>query len=803
MRNLGLVLAATLLATLVLAAPAAAEDPGKIELTARTEPAELAPGGSGVLVLEGKMGPKLHVYATNKGGQNALSWKPIPVDGVTYDTKGVTKSKHKEFTEPTFGDKYDAWKGTFQIRVPVTLSKDVKPGTEIGALVDYQACTDQMCFMPQKDNRVVTRLVFKASGAAPVAGPAAPAKDAKPQLPEPYEDDDVKVEVTLSKDGKAFQVTITPAIGNKIYGTGAMDGIPVGVKPIEDDGITWGTVSVPFSPGTPDPLTITVPFERTTAEMVEMVVSWQVCNDQGQCKPPVDTRMVVKFGAVREKVKPPPTPDEPGKQPEEPGKQPDEPGKQPDDKGVPKGDVVFPVVPDDDLKVKEENLIGTFYADHGLLVLGLIFLLGAGLAFTPCVLPIIPITVAVVTGGRSDLPKKRLVSLLSTYVLSMALTFGAFGVVAALAGTTMSAAFQLPGVIWGIGGLFLVLAFGMLGVIELQPPQWMTKLQGGAQQRGGSLLGAALLGCVMAFVASPCTGPFIVAMSVVLATTESVPLGFSMFFAMGLGMGAVLFAFGALNFALRPGPWMVWVRYGFGMLLFGGALYYVANSGLLMPPLLWIVVVVMSLLAGYLVQRHLVKAEGEQPKIAWNRGARVIAMFAIAGVLVGWLTAPPSLPENVDPELVAFQTLESVEQLEEIVADNVADGRGTVVDVWGTWCTYCKVWEAFLQSDDRLRHEFTKVARLKIDVSTDNQPELRDALGIPRNLAPFFVFIDAEGKIRRAADVDQWYGEEDKSREAMLERLRLILGEEFGAKEQGRPWRYKKGEVKEAAQMPK
>lgn len=765
MRSLGLVLAATLWAA--LAPTAFAEKPGEIELRARTEPAELAPGKTGMLVIEARMGPTLHVYATGKGGQMALFWQPIKADGVTYDVENATKSKHKEFVEPTFGDAYDAWKGTFEIRIPIALAEDVEPGIEIGALVTYQACTDQLCFSPQRNQRAATRLALDREAVG---------RTAKPRLPAPYQDDDVRVEVALGEKGKTFLVTITPGLGRKIYGTGAMEGIPVGVKPIEDEGISWGDAAVPFSEGTEDPLTLAVPFDRTTAETAEIIVSWQVCNDQGQCKAPDETRMIVKFPAVDTGA---PAPDKPKVT-----------VPAPDERPEATGDIVFPVVENDDLKVKEENLIGTFYAKHGLLVLGLIFALGAGLAFTPCVLPIIPITVAVVTGGRSDLPRKRLVSLLSTYVLSMALTFGAFGVIAALAGTTMSAAFQLPGVIWGIGGLFLVLAFGMLGVVELQPPQWMTKLQGGAQQRGGSLLGAALLGCVMAFVASPCTGPFIVAMSVVLATTESVALGFSMFFAMGLGMGAVLFAFGALNFALRPGPWMVWVRYAFGMLLFGGALYYVANAELLQPPLLYVVIVVTSLLAGFLVQRHLVKAEGEEPRIAWGRGARVIAMFVVAGVLVSWLTAPPALPEDVEPELVAFQKLDDVAHLEAVVAENVAANRATVVDVWGTWCTYCKVWEEFLKADPRLRHEFSKVARLKIDVSTDNQPELRDALGIPRESQPYFVFIDARGRIRRAADVDRWYDKEDTSREAMLERLRLVLGDEFGAKKPGRPWRY-------------
>lgn len=785
MRCPSIVLAAlvALLCASVLAPPAHADQSdGVIEIKASTEPAALAPGGSGTLVIEATLFEKLHIYATERGGQQALTWKPIAVEGVTYDIAKAKLSSHHEYVDPNFGDTFDVFETSFTIRVPVTVSTSVAAGTEVGVAVSYAGCTDEICYPPVKDQAAKVALggagpaVVPANGGGDApANPNVAANPVKRKFQATFEKSGGAAKVELSDDKSKVIVTFTPEFGHKLYRPPlpgeSPEGKPVSVKPVESQGVTWGEFEI--EPGTYEesPFTVEVPitFDETAREAV-LDIEWQACTTGkfGTCLSPVPVKLSVVVGEGKG------------------GESPDEPVPPTPPAPPTTGDVIFEVVRGDDIAASKDNYVQEFYKKYGLLVLLVVFGLGVGLAFTPCVLPIIPITVAVVTGGRTDLPRKRLLGLLSTYVAGMACTFGVVGAISALAGGSMSAAFQIPAVIWGIAGLFAALSFGMLGVVELQPPQWMTRMQGSAQQKGGSFVGAALLGALMALVASPCTGPFIVGMAVLTTQTGSPAFGFALFASMGLGMGAVMFAFGALNFALRPGPWMVWVRYGFGMLLFGGALYYVADGQLLVPPALYIVGLVVAALAWFLVSRHLVKAEGETPRIARSRGMKVGIMYLAATALVALLTRVPPLPDNVDPKLVAFETVQDVDHLKRAVAESVQERRPTVIDVWGTWCHNCKVYSQFIIEDAQLRHEFSKVRRLKIDISEDNRDDLRDALGIPRTIQPFFVFIDGKGRIRRAADVDRWYGEKEDSKEALIERLQLVLGKEFGSGK-GRP----------------
>ncbi len=230
--------------------------------------------------------------------------------------------------------------------------------------------------------------------------------------------------------------------------------------------------------------------------------------------------------------------------------------------------LLFPV----DGERKAQSWIEGKWKDWGLLFLGPIFLVGLLLAFTPCVLPLIPITVSIVGGSQENpVARGRMTVLLSSYVLGLALAFGALGLAASFGGASLSAAFKSPYALWGIAGIFVVLAFGMFGVYEMQPPAALQRLMGGA--KGGSVVGSFLFGALSAVIASPCTGPVIAGMLIFAAQSGNVLLGFLMFFSLGLGMGAVFFLAGSVNLLMKPGPWMVWVRHGFGVMLVGGGLY--------------------------------------------------------------------------------------------------------------------------------------------------------------------------------------------------------------------------------------
>ena len=419
--------------------------------------------------------------------------------------------------------------------------------------------------------------------------------------------------------------------------------------------------------------------------------------------------------------------------------------------------LLFPVIGGE-----EKSFVQEQWERLGLLILGPIFLFGLLLAFTPCVLPIIPITVSIIGGGRADLPKSRLTVLLVSYVLGLSCAFGSLGLVAAFTGASISAAFESPVAIWVIAGLFVLLSLGMFGIYELQPPARLQRFQG--ERKGGSIPAAFFFGALAAVIASPCTGPFIAAMLVFAAQAGNKVIGFLMFFTLGLGMGAVFFAAGALNFVMRPGPWMVWVRYVFGVLLVGAALYYLGNGRMVTPAVLVALGFAVAVLVALGIARHLVRREGEERGPATRRGAKAAALVAVVTLLVAFLTKPVAFAGfdgTVQKE--PWITLRDRAHLKAEVES--AKGHPVVVDTTADWCTYCHAWEALIASDPELRQAFSRMKRLQIDVTDDKRPDLRTGIGA-KVAQPFFVFLDREGRILRRLDLG---GNPDKAE--MVRRL--------------------------------
>nr|MDJ0523620.1 cytochrome c biogenesis protein CcdA [Planctomycetota bacterium] len=571
-----------------------------------------------------------------------------------------------------------------------------------------------------------------------------------PQVPPALSEEEGGAQVRLSKDGKEIIVTFAPTFGWYFYGPDDQTGsIQVSVEPVPTEGVEFGEVTLP--PGEKItslmPYEVKVPFTRAdSAKAIELKVVWQGCSEEGTCNNPrrESFRITWPGGA-----------DEPA-----PAKEPDQPVEQ--------GEVLFPVVEDDEIgSESDSSVIQRLMRDSPLLGFGFIFIIGLGLAFTPCVLPIVPITVSVITGGNADIPKKRLTGLLGTYVGGLALTFGAMGVIAALAGGGLATAFTLPAVQWGIAILFIALSFSMIGVYELQPPAWLMNLQGGAQKRQGSVLGAFLFGCLGAVIASPCVAPVVAGMLIVTANTGSIPLGFFMFFTLGIGMGTVFFSAGALNFLMRPGPWMIWVRYVFGMLLFGVALYYLKSGGHISEAALWGMGVGVSVLAMLGVAWHLRTKEGESAGPARMRGIKVATLFMASVVAVFFITKKPE-------GLLDWIYVEDSEHLVALVEQAKSEGKPAVVDFWAEWCYYCKEYDKLIAAEPEVRERFEQVMRIKVDLTDDDQRwDVRHAVGQEAPLQPFLVFIDRQGRIRRKADVDKFLDPEE-----IVKRLDLILNSE-------------------------
>jgi thioredoxin:protein disulfide reductase len=223
--------------------------------------------------------------------------------------------------------------------------------------------------------------------------------------------------------------------------------------------------------------------------------------------------------------------------------------------------------------------IARLFQGNALVVLGGFVLFGLLLAFTPCVLPMIPILSSIIAGEGRALTKPRALALSSSYVLGMAIAYAAAGVAAAYSGTLLAAALQNAWVLGAFALVFVVLALSMFGLYDLQLPGFLHQRLHGAQSRlrGGRIASVAGMGALSAVIMSPCVAAPLAGALLYISQTRDVALGGAALFAMALGMGLPLIAIGVSEGALLPraGAWMNTVKKFFGLLLLGVALWIV------------------------------------------------------------------------------------------------------------------------------------------------------------------------------------------------------------------------------------
>jgi thiol:disulfide interchange protein DsbD len=213
------------------------------------------------------------------------------------------------------------------------------------------------------------------------------------------------------------------------------------------------------------------------------------------------------------------------------------------------------------------------------------FVIGLGLAFTPCVLPMVPILSGLIVGQGSRITTARAFSLSLTYVLGMALTYTATGAAFAAAGKQVQAVFQQPWIIILFAALFVAMACAMFGLFAVQMPAFLqTRLaETSNRQRAGTFGGVAIMGMLSALIVTTCIAPALVATLVVIGQSGDVPRGAAALFAMSLGMGAPLLVVGssAGRWLPRAGAWMDGVKRIFGVLMLGMAAWMLAR---IVPP---------------------------------------------------------------------------------------------------------------------------------------------------------------------------------------------------------------------------
>ncbi|SFB81333.1 thiol:disulfide interchange protein DsbD [Marinospirillum celere] len=372
------------------------------------------------------------------------------------------------------------------------------------------------------------------------------------------------------------------------------------------------------------------------------------------------------------------------------------------------------------------------------LILGLFFVAGLGLTFTPCVLPMLPILSAIIL-GKGDNPqvgsRMRGFLLSSAYVLGMAVTYALLGALMGLfgAGLNLQAALQSPWLLIPFAILFVGLALAMFGVWEFRMPLWLeNRLQALQQPKGGTLVGVAGMGALSTLVVSPCMTAPLAGALVFIAATEDALTGAWALFAMALGMGLPLMiaaTFGA-KWLPRAGVWMNQVKAFFGLLLLVVAVWLIER---LLPAAT--VLAVWGLLAlgtGIFIGGLNFRVAGNWQKLRLTLGLALIIYGGslLIGALAG--NTNPLQPLANLGQTEAYQELEAppkiteLKELQELI-ENAE--QPVMVDLYADWCISCKVMESRIFPRSEIQQELQGVTRIKFDLTriSDTTREWMDA----------------------------------------------------------------------------
>jgi thiol:disulfide interchange protein DsbD len=407
--------------------------------------------------------------------------------------------------------------------------------------------------------------------------------------------------------------------------------------------------------------------------------------------------------------------------------------------------------------------LGSLLAEGSLLGFGAAFAGGVLTSLTPCVYPLIPITVSIF--GARQASRREAMLLSALYVLGIATMYAALGVGAALTGAAFGSVMQNPWVIGFVALVLAALAASMFGAFELRlPSSWQARLNtvGGAGRPG-----SFAMGLVSGIIAAPCTGPVLAAALAFVAAKGSVAFGFGIMFAYALGMGLLFFLIGTFSVSLpKGGPWMDTVKSVFGVALLAAAGIFAKDlvpglSGLFSAAG-WVApaaggVAAFGVLAGALHGSF------------YGPAPRRLAKGAAVALLVGAVVYAAGA-SNARGMARAAHGLAWLPSLEEGIALARAEGRPLIVDFWADWCVACKELDRIAWADERVKAAASRFVAVKLDGTEgdDRFVDLAERYGVVG--MPTVLFVDAKGRevpgrVQSAV-----------SAEEMLERLAAVDG---------------------------
>lgn len=373
-----------------------------------------------------------------------------------------------------------------------------------------------------------------------------------------------------------------------------------------------------------------------------------------------------------------------------------------------------------------------------LLTLFGFYLAGLTLNLTPCVYPMISVTVSIFGGTKLDTSQKHTIFKATLYVLGIATMYSVLGFVAGATGGFFGAWLANRWVLAGIGVIMVVLALGMFGLYQFQLPSGL--LQKMTTQRTSGYLGMYLAGLVVGVFAAPCIGPPIVALLTLVGTRSDPLYGFISFFILSLGLGTPYWILGVFSGLIkklpRSGMWLVWMERVFGVVLLGVALYYFALA-FFPKNLSWVVPIVLVLGGAYL---GFIERAGNEianfRRLKWLLGVVVVFLGLWLGYR-GLQSAPVLAWEPYTPEKLAAYRKE---------------GKPVALDFYADWCIPCHEMDRYTFSNANVVQALKPFQKMRVDVTRIDTAETKAILedfnivGVPT-----MIFFDERGEEVKAS----------------------------------------------------
>jgi thiol:disulfide interchange protein DsbD len=386
-----------------------------------------------------------------------------------------------------------------------------------------------------------------------------------------------------------------------------------------------------------------------------------------------------------------------------------------------------------------------------------VFGMGVLTSLTPCIYPMIPITLAILGARTKGQSKMKSFSLSLAYVLGIAFTYSILGVAAAKTGAMFGSALGNVWVVSAIALLFVAMSLSMYGVFELQVPAFIRDKVGTAQT-GSGYVGAFATGLIAGVVASPCVGPVLVSVLTYIAQTQNLALGFILLFSFAMGLGLLFIVLGTSSALIskmpKAGAWMDVTKFAFGTVMVVMALYYIKPiyPAWLFNTLLGVAVLMIASAYGAFEPNESLTSKGRLRKGVMLAAFVIGLVFAGVGLLdkAGVRLAPAGgLPVAAAPT----PKLNWQKYSDRALADAIQAKKPVLIDFFAEWCGACKELEHETFTDSRVRDLSEKFVLLQID-ATDDFPgldKLKSTYGVMG--LPTMVFYDTNGHVRRELTV--------------------------------------------------